>query len=391
MENLSKKLNKLLESNSWSNDDRKWLLEYLENNDTEELQQIMQQLFKLEIESHDETQTENAKILLEEIQQKIRLKLKPAKLIRLTLWRGVAAAVIILMFGIGSYYMFFTKRLSEVAVNQNSPLTNDALPGGNKAVLELADGSKIILDNAKKGALTQQGNISVLKLDEGKIAYNTLQKKSAKLLYNTITTPRGGQYLLILQDGSKVWLNAASSIRFPVAFLGKERKVDVTGEAYFEVTKNKNMPFRVAMNDMNVEVLGTHFNINAYADEASIKTTLLEGKVKVSRGTIVQMLLPGQQAQAIANGQIVLNTNADIEEVIAWKNGYFSFNGADIQTIMRQVSKWYDVEVIYENGIPSGHYRGKISRNVNASEMLKVLEESGIHFRIEDKKIIIKQ
>ena len=294
------------------------------------------------------------------------------------------AAAIILLLGAGAY--IWTGRLPKAAIAQARPAThtkNDVAPGGNKAVLTLANGAVIILDSAHTGTLAQQGNTAVIKQDNGRLAYNALHDSSAsvratEVLYNTLATPRGGQYQLVLPDGTKVWLNAASSIRYPTAFAGHERRVEVTGEAYFEVAKNTAMPFYVKMNNgAAVEVLGTHFNINAYDDEPARKITLLEGSVKVSGKTANVVITPGQQARLTTQNSILKVTDdVDVEEVMAWKNGAFQFEGADIQSVMRQIGRWYDVEVEYKGNI-SLHFAGTISRNVNISQVLEMLERAG--------------
>lgn len=295
-------------------------------------------------------------------------------------WRIAAAAAIILLLGAGAYK--WSGRSPEAPIARANPsggqLKNDVAPGGNKAVLTLANGSAIILDSAHAGMLAQQGNTTVIKQGNGRLAYNTTQEKPEEMLYNMLATPRGGQYQLVLPDGSKVWLNAASSIRFPTAFAGNERKVEVTGEAYFEVTKNAAMPFRVKTdNGAVVEVLGTHFNVNAYNDEPATRITLIEGSVKVSGKTGDTVIKPGQQARLTAQSSVLkVADDADIEEVMAWKNGAFQFNGADIQAVMRQISRWYDVDVDYKGNI-SLHFAGTMSRNVNISQVLEILEKAG--------------
>jgi ferric-dicitrate binding protein FerR (iron transport regulator) len=286
---------------------------------------------------------------------------------------------------------------------------HDALPGGNKAMLTLNDGSVIVLDSAKNGMLGEQGNAQVLKKD-GMLEYKkgNAQKAigntqlSAPVSYNTLSTPRGGQYQLVLPDGSKVWLNAASSIRFPTAFTGNEREVELTGEAYFEITSHqlqsgKKMPFKVLVlsagtDGLNaaIEVLGTHFNVNAYKDEETIRTTLLEGKVKVAlRGVDKEaMLNPGEQA-IMSMRTIKTVHDIDTEEAVAWKNGLFFFDNVDIQTIMRQLSRWYKVSVVYNGKIPNRRFTGQVSRNANLSQVLKILELSKIHFTIEGDIVTI--
>jgi transmembrane sensor len=319
------------------------------------------------------------------------IKVKIVPLYKRTVFRA-AAAILFIMFGIWSWYYYQNEGQKETAITEkNIPLKNDILPGSNKAILTLADGSIILLDSARNGLLAQQSGTQVLKTGTGQLAYNTSKDKPAEILYNSISTPRGGQYQLTLPDGSQVWLNAASYIRFPVAFAGKERKVEITGEAYFEVIKNKNLPFRVTANDVVVEVMGTHFNINAYNDAATLNTTLLEGSVKVIKGNSIKVLTPGQQAQVNAGGEITLKKEVNIDEVVAWKNGWFNFDRADLRNIMSQISRWYDVNVIYEGKMNEIHLSGVVSRNNKVSEVLKMMENAGIKFRIEGKTITVIQ
>jgi ferric-dicitrate binding protein FerR (iron transport regulator) len=227
-----------------------------------------------------------------------------------------------------------------------------------------------------------------MKLNMATLAYNAANGNSKEIVYNTLSTPRGGQYQLILQDGTKVWLNSSSSIHFPTTFRGRERKVAITGEAYFEVAKNSAMPFKITVKDVEVRVLGTHFNIMAYDDENSINTTLLEGSVKISKGSSNKMLAPGEESIVNKNGDINVIV-ADIEEVMAWKNGWFQFNAADIQKVMRQISRWYDVEIVYEGKIPISHFSGMISRGNNISQVLAILKAGGVQLKIEGRKIIV--
>ena len=399
MEDLKQKLQQLLQSSDWSTEDRNWLLEYLEKNDTATLQQIMQQQFTANVKEGEGERENWANKLLEYIHQKIRPVTSPAKIIRFTIWKRVAAVASIIILGTGTYFLLTNKEQKEITKTENNiQYKNDVVPGGNKATLQLADGSTIILDSAQNGTLSQQGNARVLKLDNGQIAYNA-SGTAKEVLYNTISTPRGGQYQLTLADGSKVWLNAASSIRFPASFTGSKRKVELTGEAYFEVAKNPAMPFTVYISPSptgesrgEVEVLGTHFNINSYADEDVIKTTLLEGAVKVTKGSVIALLSPGQQAQLTTNGQIGVNKNIDVDEVVAWKNGLFNFNSVDIENIMRQISRWYDVDVFYQGSISKETFSGiGVSRNSKLSQVVKIMEQAGVKFKIEGKKITVMQ
>ena len=299
----------------------------------------------------------------------------------------VAAAAVLLMAVAATFFLL--SRGSDpkplTGTGQQIRLT----PGGNKAVLTLADGSLIVLDSAANGSLAQQGNMNVLKLDNGQLAYRPGDDNAAEVLYNTITTPRGGQYQVVLADGSRIWLNAASSLRFPASFTGQARTVELTGEGYFEIAKNPAMPFKVNIPGKGeVEVLGTHFNINAYDDENSSRITLLEGSVKVSRGAATGILKPGQQAQ-LADGIKVVQ-DADLDEVMAWKNGKFIFNKTDVQATMRQLARWYDASVSYQGKV-DGFFNGTISRSAGIEKVLKMLQLTDeVQFSIEGKTIVVK-
>lgn len=388
MPDIKQGLLQILETTDWSAEDRQWLLEYLDKNDTDVLRELMQQVFSANTGKGKPLNDESARHLLELIHTKI--KPVTGKQIGMNSWKRVAAAAAIIIVIAGAFFFYNQTSKKNGQLAGNKPTVTDIIPGGNKAVLTLADGSVVVLDNAQNGTLSQQGNTKVLKLDDGQLAYNT-SGNTTEVLYNTISTPRGGQYRMTLSDGSKVWLNAASSIKFPVAFVGSERKVEMTGEAYFEVANNTAMPFKVNVaGKQEVEVLGTHFNINAYSDEATINTTLLEGKVKVSMPGVSNVTLkPGQQT--VVTNDIKLNTNIDMEEIMAWKNGKFVFQGLDIQSVMRQVSKWYNVDVEYKGPITKEEFVGIISRNVNVSEIIRMLEQTGaVKLEVEGSKIIVK-
>jgi len=306
-------------------------------------------------------------------------------------YRGpLMRAAAILVFALAGILFFYHRHNPQPGqIAQNKPAKVDIAPGGNKAILTLANGSKLVLNNAKNGDLSTQAGARVVKQDS-LISYKAVAANSTEVSYNTITIPNGGQYQLILADGTKVWLNAASSLRFPTAFTGKDRTVELTGEAYFEVAKNKDKPFNVKTAWQTVQVLGTHFNINAYSNETNVKTTLLEGSVKVYTARSSMMISPGQQSVLQSNGTFELKRDLDMDEVVAWKNGVFQFNEADIQTVMRQIARWYDIDVEFKGKLPADLYRGKISRNVNVSQVLKILELSGINFTIEGRKIIVR-
>lgn len=310
-------------------------------------------------------------------------------------WRKIAAAVII--FGVilgGSIYFITRKPPAEIVKAVIEPLRspNDIVSSGNNAVLKLSNGTIIILDTAKTGVIAVQGNEKLILLDSGKLAYTHAAiagSKPEEISYNTISTPRAAQYQLVLSDGTKVWLNAASSLRYPTDFTGKERSVELTGEGYFEVSKNKEKPFIVRTYGMEVSVLGTHFNIMAYEDENAIQTTLLEGIVNVRYDKQSDLLKPGKQAILNREKNNLTESNANVNQAVAWKNGYFYFERTDVNEIMRQVSRWYDLDIVYEAQLPDMKFSGKIQRRLPLSGIAHLLESSQIHFRIEGKKCII--
>lgn len=317
---------------------------------------------------------------------------RPAK-IRTILWRRIAvAASIVFVLGLGAYFAFFNKgKRQDEIVKVQEPAKDVKAPETNRAMIKLADGRTVYLDSANNGELALQGNIKLVKLDNGQIAYQTAGGEIVKeLQYNTLSNPRGSKVIdMTFSDGSRVWLNAGSSVTYPIAFVGNERKVTITGEAYFEIAHDASKPFRVSKGETRIEVLGTHFNVNAYDDEDAVRVTLLEGSVKVSNDQSSLTIKPNQQAVVKNNQAIELNKNVNIEEVMAWKNGLFQFGEASIEEVMRQVARWYDVEVVYESK-PTEHFRGEISRSAEASKVLKMLEATeAVHFRIEGKKIFV--
>lgn len=308
--------------------------------------------------------------------------------VRRMIWPRLAVAASVLLMIAVATWLLVPQQNEIVALPQDV-----SAPDNNRAVVTLANGEKIYLDSAANGQLAMQGNMKIVKLANGQIAYETAAGEVMKeMQYNTLVNPRGSKVIdMTLSDGSKVWLNAGSSVTYPVAFIGSERKVEISGEAYFEVAAHvtasgAKQSFKVNIADKGeVEVLGTHFNVNAYDDEPDIKVTLLEGSVKVNKKNTLK---PGQQA-AIHDSQLTLHENADTEQVMAWKNGLFSFKSADIKTIMRQLSRWYDVEVEYTTAIEE-KFHVEIDRNTNVSNVFKILETTGgVHFKIESRKIIV--
>lgn len=316
-------------------------------------------------------------------------------------WAVTAAAVVGILIILSLIFLNPRReRVPKQVAHQETAQKQEIMPGGNKAVLTLANGKKIILDSSGTGTLAQQGNTKIIKVNSGLLSYN--QKQAANpsatphrqpiIEYNTIATPRGGQYQIILPDGSKVWLNAASSLKFPTAFAGKERAVVVKGEVYLEVAKDTRMPFVVQVlspdgqNKGTIKVLGTGFNINAYTENTV--TTLVNGAVKIISGNEDKMLKPGEQATVGKSG-IRINNEADINRIIAWKNGLFDFEGNSIREVMQQIALWYDIEVQYEK-VPSAHFMGTISRKAPVSEVLRMLEMTGaVHFKIEGQTVIV--
>ena len=303
----------------------------------------------------------------------------------------VAAATLIFALGASLLIYRSQKNTKNLLANKPGHIKTNILPGSNKAILTLANGSKIILDNSRRGKLTSQGTATVNKTNNGQLVYNIDNKlPQGTTLYNTATTPRGGQYELVLSDGTKVWLNAASSLKYPVAFSGNERHVELTGEAYFEVAKNAKMPFSITVKGTTIQVLGTHFNVLAYSDDNNLVTTLLEGSVKMKKANSEVIIKPGQQA-LLTDGQAnyqVSDVNTDM--AVAWKNGYFMFDNDNIQNIMKEIARWYDVDVRY-NGTPKDQiYGGTVSRFANVTDLLRILELTGtIHFKIEGRVITV--
>ncbi len=248
------------------------------------------------------------------------------------------------------------------------------------------NGKKIILDSTT-GTISKQDGTTIINLD-GLLTYSP-SKDEKKVEYHTISTARGNQYQLVLADGSKVFLNSASSLHFPSAFTGSIREVELTsGEAYFDITTNPEQPFHVKTREMTIEVTGTHFNVNAYSDEGPVATTLVEGKIKVSSGAGSLNVKPGQQA-AISNNKFLI-TQPDINKVIAWRTGFFEFDQLDISAIMRQISRWYDVDVVYEGKITTEKFGGRFSKQLPLLKLLKLLEENGVQFRLEGKRVVVK-
>lgn len=323
-----------------------------------------------------------------------------------TTWFRYAAAIFFVVVGAAVWYtlLYRENNSNHTIVVDNKYLQTDIAPGRDRAILTLANGQQIILDSAR-GNIVKQGGLTVVNL-AGKLKYEGVGTVAE---YNTISTPKGGQYQVVLPDGSKVWLNAVSSVKFPTAFTRNVRHIEMTGEAYIEVARDSKQPFIVKANGAEIQVLGTSFNVNAYEDENNIKTTLIEGSVKVmvinsklndpspstaSAGSPSVLLKPGQQAVMSSNqlkqkGQAITVGSADLEQALAWKNGVFRFNQANLADAMRQLARWYEIEVVYEKGVPDIKLEGGIKRDLTLSEMLDALSKLGVKFRMEGRQLVI--
>lgn len=297
------------------------------------------------------------------------------------------AAIVVLAAGIAGYFYWSHKAPQKHELAGNEQATpEEVMPGSNKATLILEDGTAVPLDSTGSQTI-KQGN-TVVQRNNGQLLYSG-RPVAAKLVYNILATPKGGQYQVVLPDGTKVWLNAASRLKYPVAFTGSDRLVELEGEAYFETTKDAHKPFIVKAGDLKVQVLGTSFDIMAYKDEKHTHTTLISGAVKVASEKESKLLQPGQQAVMNTNaGNIGVNT-VNTDEVIAWKNGYFSFRDADIAAVMRQLERWYDITVSYPSGIPKGTFSGEMGRGLTLSEALKILEQTNVNFKIQEGRHIV--
>ena len=319
----------------------------------------------------------------------------PSRKIAKYRWLQVAAVFLAVLFA-GIFFIQRKKNHETGTVKLTNKEQKSILPGGNKAYLTLANGSRIVLDDAQNGKLATRPGVTVSKAGNGMLVYhftNSNNNTAAATTpeFNTITTPRGGQYQVVLEDGTRVWLNAASSIKFPQAFTGVTREVELTGEAYFEVAKNKAKPFIVQANGTRVQVFGTHFNINAYGDNNKVTTTLLEGSVRMSSGSSAVMLVPGQQGDAVNGGAAIKVSPADMQQTMAWKNGLFIFHDLNITEVMKQVGRWYDIDVEYrDDDVKKNEFGGTISKYKNITELLDVMVLTrSIHYKIEGRRVII--
>jgi len=400
---LDNKLTELLAKHTLTEEEKQWLLDYLENTGSEELQETLQRPLAAGVQPGENTSLYDPAEMLQLIHEKAGITPPRKKTLVIRFWKqGLVAASVISFFLLLGYFLSpEDPRQQVVRVNdtKNRKTGQDIPPGANKATLLLDDGSNVVLDDAENGILARQGNVNIVKSGE-KINYQPASTTTGKPAYNTIITPRGGQYAIELSDGTKAWLNAASSLRFPALFGTEERMVEITGEVYFEVapmvkagSKDK-VPFTVKINPAagnggEVNVLGTHFNIMAYPEENEVRTTLLEGSVVYNNNGSSKKLVPGQQSVFSSQEGMKVLENVKVNDVIAWKNGFFHFEGCDLEVILRQLSRWYDADVVFNRKINDRFY-ADIPMNTMLSDALKALELTGVvRFTIENGKIVV--
>jgi len=381
------------------------LLNYINNSGTDNIADVInQELFSLK--EGPEFRGEQSQKVLNRIKSDPRFAVKPVvsqtgqdNVIKLYQRSWFKIAVALLVFCTAGVLILNhrnnTVKTSNKVANDNQK-SAIIVPGSKKAILTMANGKTIVLASAANGVLAKTGASNVLKTHNGQIVYdlNAATGNSpvgaTTISYNTLTTPRGGEYQVVLPDGTKVWLNAASSITYPTAFTGNERRVKLSGEAYFEVAKNKEKPFYVSINNVQVRVLGTHFNIAAYSDDDRITTTLLEGSVQVTKNNTLSLLKPGQQAVVSNSSDQIAVSEANIDDAMAWKNGYFIFNDDNITGIMKKVSRWYNVDVEYRGNYNDQQFGGTFYRSKSIIELLDHLQKIGkLHFTISGRRIIV--
>lgn len=362
-------------------------------NDEEQIRQLVL------LYATTETTNNNEAIILSKIRQGMMASqpLVPVRKMH-GLWRWSSVAAIALMIAGAGYFIINHKGKNDTTAVVKTTTSADIPPARDGAILTLADGRMVVLDSMGNGVVATQNGAQVT-LKDGALTYGK-DAGSASPVYNSLRTPKGRQFQLLLPDGTKVWLNAASSLRYPTVFTGNERSVDVNGEVYFEVAKNASMPFKVYIANQAggsggtvIEVLGTQFNVNCYENESTVRTTLVEGSLKVlnvpqnvNKGSVV--LTPGKQAIITTDSKLKV-ADADVDKVVAWKRGIFNFEDASLEEVMRQIERWYDIEVVYEKNVPDIKFGGKMSNDVSLQGLLKSLQESDVHFRLEGRKLIV--
>jgi transmembrane sensor len=392
MPNTRQRLQYLLERNANRSCTREEMLElysFIASTQDEELYPLMDEQFE-KIDPETTVADIDWDHMLKQIMASTPVvAMRPSRMRRL--WRRFAvAASVILVISVASYFLFFNKDIKQPEIVENSKVLNDVKPPeNNKAMITLADGRKVYLDSVSDGSLVMQGNVSLIKLGNGQIVYRATTGGITDMVqYNTLTNPKGSKVIdMALADGSHVWLNAGSSVMYPIAFVGNERKIIITGEAYFEVAHDIAKPFIVSKGEMRVQVLGTHFNVNAYDDEDDIRVSLLEGSVSVTGGKDNVVIRPGQQVKVASDLRVI--DDVDLEQVMAWKNGKFSFNRSDMKSVMRDLMRWYDIEVVYEGNVTDRYFTADISRDKSLASILKIFDQSNIKFKIEGKRLTV--
>lgn len=386
------------------------LIKYLEGNLSEAEKKLLDSWLKADAQNErlfqklqtDEFLKEELKILhsvdeekaFDKIQESInkRTPVVPLKRNHIKRMIGVAAAVVIIVASASIFYLNSQKQQSRniVKVKESTDIpVEKIMPGGNIATLTLSDGSVISLHDTENGVVTQEGNVDIVKLKDGQITYGKTDNGNKEILYNVVTTPKGGKYNLTLADGTKIWMNAASSLRFPASFSGNVRRVEMEGEVYFDIAEDLKHPFIVMVNGAEILVTGTEFNVNAYRDESFMKVTLLEGKVFLKNKDDRTSLTPGEQAEVAGAGKFIIHKNIDIEEVIAWKAGLFHFNKADIKTVMKDISRWYDVDVEFKDTRKKKLFKGEMQRDLELSQVIKILNKHHIDIELSGRKMIV--
>lgn len=363
------------------------LMEWLqEAQEDAELQTYVKELWNLYADVETQKEVNWDQMFDRVVQQETDI---PVRNISARNWYRIAAAAAVLILLSGAAWWLLKPVESKNVKEQLALTPADAIAPGNKAVVALADGREVSLDSLQQGLLAQQGNVRLVKNKEGELSYEMFGNGVAPLQFNTLINPRGSKVIsMVLADGSRVWLNSGSSIKYPVAFATDERKVEVNGEAYFEITQNSKQSFKVTRGNMTVQVLGTHFNVNAYDDEEDIKVTLLSGSVKVSSGKASELLKPGQQA-SVQNERMNVK-NVAVDEVMSWRDGIFLLENTDFATLMRQISRWYNVKIVYESTVPKVVYGGGVSKDKPLSQIIQILESLDVKCKLDDNILTIK-
>jgi len=386
----------LLEKDNWTDEERRWLLAYLDNTPAGELKSYLLQRFReeeqLSVAQHDVL----AERLLQNIHRQIIPEAAPVVPLYRRIWKRVAVAAMIAVT-LGTGYLILTRQQAgnvKIAALPASRFGNEVAPGSNKAKLVLGNGAEILLEETTDGTIVAPENEHIYKKDAELVYDRTNNGRASAAATNILSTPNGGQYKVVLSDGTRVWLNAASSLAYQAVFNGNKREVVLTGEAYFEVAKDEEKPFLVTVNDMQVQVLGTHFNVKAYANDKHIMTTLLEGAVRVKKGAGSVMLLPGQQASLDKQEGVLRSAAGDPELALAWKNGLLAFKNDALRDVMHTISRWYDVEVVYEAGIDKEaiHVSGAMRKQEYISKALEILElTAGVHFKVTGRTVTVSR